>query len=476
MARKDYEAFASELIEAVGGPDNIISATNCMTRMRFVLKDESIVDDSKVKAIDGVMSVVHSGGQYQIPIGTYVNEIAAFVEKQIGENKMTETVNEKNNDDIIAENKEKAEKMRVVKKDSFYNRFFRAISGCILPSIGIMGASGIIKGILTILTSFGLMDAAGGTYQILWGIADSVMYFMPVIFGFSAGKQFGMNQYTAAILGAGLIYPTLMSYVGAEAPLTFLGITVGMRNYSSTMLPIILIVFLASYVEKFAKKYIPQMLQLMFVPAVVLVIMFPISLIVIGPFMSMLQDGLATAVNGLFNAVPILASGILGAFWQVFVLLGIHAGMVPIILNNIATLGYCPINGILGIPVFALAGMALGFAIKTKNKEAKATSLGTMGSALCGITEPSIYLVAMTDVKRFVCAFIGGGISGILGGIMRIKYYTYTGAGLFEIPGMINPAGVDISFYGFIICSLIAFIISAVCCYIITKPEEGLQN
>lgn len=476
MARKDYEQFATELIEAVGGKDNIVSATNCMTRMRFVLKDESIVDDAKVKAVNGVMSVVHSGGQYQIPIGTYVNEVCAFVIKQIGEDKADAPVTERNKDDIMAENKEKAEKMRVVKKDSLYNRFFRAISGCILPSIGVMGASGIIKGILTILTTVGWMDAAGGNYLILWGIADCMMYFMPVIFGFSAGKQFGMNQYTAAILGAGLVYPNLMAYVGAEVPLRFLGITVNMIDYSSTMLPIILIVFVASYVEKLAKKFVPQMLQLLFVPAIVMVIMFPISLIVIGPVMSTLQSALATGLNTLYNALPVVTSGILGAFWQLFVLIGIHAGMVPIILNNIATLGYCPINGILGLPVFALAGSALGYAIRTKDKESRSTALGTMGSALCGVTEPVIYLVAMTNFKRFICAFIGGGIAGILGGILRIKYYTYTGVGVFEIPGMINPDGIDVSFYGFIICSLIAFVISAVCAYMITKPDDKLGN
>ena len=440
MARKDYDQFADELIAAVGGKENIVSVTNCMTRLRFVLADESIVKDDEVKKIKGVMSVVHGAGQYQIPIGTYVSDLCPVVKAKLG---LTE--------DAMAAGKAKAESMRVVKKDSFFNKFFKAISGCILPMIAPMAAGGIIKGFLTILTTFGVLTSDNGIYLILYAAADALMYFMPIIVGFSAGKVFGMNPYTAAVIGAAMLYPKLTAFVGAEETLTFFGLKVTMLDYSQTLLPILLAVFVASWIEKAAKKIIPQMLQLMFVPTAVLVITLPLTLLVVGPVMTGVSNALATGVNALYNAVPVVCGGVLGAFWQLFVMMGVHAAMIPIIINNL---------------------VALGYALKVKDGETRATAFGTMASALCGITEPVIYTVALTNFKRFICAFVGGGVAGVIGGILGIKFYTWGGDGIFRIPSMINPAGLDISFWGFLICAAIAFVVSAIGSYAVTSADE----
>lgn len=192
-ARTDYPQFAAEIVAAVGGKENIVSVTHCMTRLRFVLADESIVKDEDVKKVKGVMGVVHGGGQYQIPIGTQVEDLCPEVEKLL------------RGVDTMAAGKAKAESMRVVSKDSWYNRFFKAISSCIIPSIAPMAAGGIIKGVLTILTTFGVLASTDGTYMIFYAAADALMYFFPIIIGFSAGKVFGMNPYTAACLGAAML-------------------------------------------------------------------------------------------------------------------------------------------------------------------------------------------------------------------------------------------------------------------------------
>ena len=263
-----------------------------------------------------------------------------------------------------------------------------------------------------------------------------------------------------------------LAFVGAEETLTFFGLKVTMLDYSQTMLPILLAVFVASWIEKAAKKIIPQMLQLMFVPTVVLVITLPLTLLVVGPVMTGVSNALATGVNALYNAVPVVCGGVLGAFWQLFVMMGVHAAMIPIILNNLTTLGYCPVNAILGLTVWALAGVALGYALKVKDGETRATAFGTMASALCGITEPVIYTVALTNFKRFICAFVGGGVAGVIGGILGIKFYTWGGDGIFRIPSMINPAGLDISFWGFLICAAIAFVVSAIGSYAVTSADE----
>lgn len=462
MARKDYPQFAAELVAAVGGKENIVSVTNCMTRLRFVLKDETIVKDDDVKKIKGVMGVVHGGGQYQIPIGTYVSDLCPEVKKLVGEGASS----------TMADSKAKAESMRVVSKDSWFNRFFKILSGCIMPSIGPMAAGGIIKGVLTILTTVGVLASTDGTYQILYAVADALMYFFPIIIGFSAGKVFEMNPYTAAVIGAAMLYPDLAAYASSETPLTFLMIPVTMRDYSQTVLPIILAVYVASKIEKLAKKYIPQMLQLMFVPTVVLAVTFPITLLVVGPVMTWLSNLLANGINGLFNAAPAICGLVLGAFWQLFVMMGIHAAMIPIIINNLTTLGYCPVNAVLGLTVWALAGVSLGFALRVKDKETKASAFGTMASALCGITEPTIYMVALTNFKRFVAAFIGGGIAGLISSLLGVKFYSWAGDGIFRIPAMINPAGLDISFWGFLICAAIAFVVSGAIAFAVTDPNE----
>lgn len=465
MARKDYAQFAKELVDAVGGKENIVSATHCMTRMRFVLVDESKVNDDEVKKVKGVMGVVHGGGQYQIPIGTYVSDVCPEVLRLIGQAS-----------DAAADAKAKAESLRVVKKDSLFNRFFKALSGCIMPGIAPMAAGGIIKGVLTILTTIGVLAKTDGTYLVLYAAADALMYFFPIIIGFSAGKVFGMNQYTAAVIGAAMLYPDLVAFVGGETPLTFLGIPVTMLSYKQTVLPIILAVFVASKIEALAKKIIPQMLQLMFVPTVVLCITFPLTLLVVGPVMTAISSGLANGINALNDAVPVLCGGILGAFWQLFVMMGVHAAMIPIIINNLTTLGYCPVNAVLGLTVWALAGVSFGYALRVKDKETKATAFGTMASSLCGITEPTIYTVALTNFKRFIAAFVGGGIAGIISGFLGVKFYTWAGDGIFRIPAMINPAGLDISFYGFLLCAAIAFAVSAAGAFLVTDPNEGSQN
>ena len=461
MARKDYDQFADELIAAVGGKENIVSVTNCMTRLRFVLADESIVKDDEVKKIKGVMSVVHGAGQYQIPIGTYVSDLCPVVKAKLG---LTE--------DAMAAGKAKAESMRVVKKDSFFNKFFKAISGCILPMIAPMAAGGIIKGFLTILTTFGVLTSDNGIYLILYAAADALMYFMPIIVGFSAGKVFGMNPYTAAVIGAAMLYPKLAAFVGAEETLTFFGLKVTMLDYSQTMLPILLAVFVASWIEKAAKKIIPQMLQLMFVPTVVLVITLPLTLLVVGPVMAGVSNALATGVNALYNAVPVVCGGVLGAFWQLFVMMGVHSAILPIILNNLTTLGYCPVNAILGLTVWALAGVALGYALKVKDGETRATAFGTMASALCGITEPVLFGVTMKIRTNMIAAMAGGGVSGFFMGLMNTKNYSGGSPGLLTLPSYIGLDTPMTNFYYACAGAAIAFVVAFIVSFVLFRDEK----
>ena len=459
MAKADYTKLAKEVVAAVGGKENIVNVTNCMTRLRFVLKDDSIPDKDKVAGIKGVKGVMNQGGQYQVIIGTHVSEVVKDVRREA---------------QISGEGSINKEDMKLIKKDSLWNRFFKTISGCIMPMLGPMIAGGIIKGILVILVTAGILTKTDGTYLVLYAAGDAILYFMPVIVGFTCGKVFDCNPYVTAVIGAAFLYPDLVSAVSAEGGITFLKIPVAAASYTNTFLPIVLASFVASKLEKLAKKFIPSMLQLMLVPTFVLAVTVPLSWIVIGPVMNTVSSWLSKGVFGIFGMSPLLGGTLLGAFWQLVVLLGLHAAFIPILMNNLFSQGYDPVNAVLGLTVWALAGVTLGYALKNKDPEKRGIGFGSLASALCGVTEPAIYSIALPNFKLFVCAWIGGGISGGILGALGGKMYTMAGDGLFRIPAMINPEGLDISFYGFIICALTSFAVSAVLAFIMA--DSGVEE
>ncbi|WP_290139150.1 glucose PTS transporter subunit IIA [uncultured Dubosiella sp.] len=456
MSKQNYEPLAEAVIAAVGGPENITSVTHCMTRLRFVLKDDSIPNADQVKKIKGVKGVMNQGGQYQVIIGTHVNEVCPIVQKKLH----------------LTDGQPPAEN----KDTSLFNRFFKVISGCMMPMIGPMIAGGILKGLLTILVTAGVLNNTTGTYQILYAAADAVLYFMPIIVGFSAGKVFNTNPYVTAAIGAALVYPNLAAAIASEEGIAFLGVPVVSMSYANSFLPILVASYFASWVEKGAKKIIPQMVQLMIVPAVVLLVTVPASFLVIGPVMNTVSNWMSAGVMFIYNLSPIFGGLLLGAFWQVIVLLGLHAAFIPVLINNLMSMGSDPINAILGITVWAIAGMALGYGLKQKDPEQKSIGIGSFLTAMCGVTEPAIYSIALPNMKLFACSWIGGGIGGAILAMLGGRIYAMAGDGLFRIPAMINPAGLDISFYGFIGCASLALVVSAVLGFFMAKREEAVET
>lgn len=459
---KDYTELAKEVVASVGGKENIISVSNCMTRLRFILKDDSIPNENSIKEINGVAGVINQGGQYQVIIGTHVTNVLPFVHKEI------DTMG----NSLEQEGKAKAENMKLVKKDSLWNKFFKTIQGCLMPLIGPMCGVGILKGLLTILTSCGILSTTDGTYILLYNAADAFMVFLPIFIAYSAAKVFKASPVLMMAIAAALVSPTLLSFVGAEETLSFLGVPIEMVNYQNTFFPAMVACLLGVNIERLFKKIIPEMIQLMFVPMCTLLVTIPITFLVIGPVVTVVSNWIANGVVSLVAVSPVLAGIVAGAFWQLIVLTGLHTAMVPIIINNIFTLGACPLNSILTMTVFSVSGVALGYGLKVKDKQRKSMALGNVVSGLCGVTEPIIYTIALPKFKEFVCAFIGGGVAGGIIGFAGIKYYNMVGNGIFALPGMIAPTGVDSKFYLAIACAAIAFVVSAVCAYVVTNKED----
>lgn len=459
---KDYTGLAKEVVAAVGGKENIVSVSNCMTRLRFILKDDSIPNESVIKGIKGVAGVMNQGGQYQVIIGTHVTNVIPFVHKEID---MT-------GDSLGQDGKEKAENMKLLKKDSIYSRFFKVIQGCLMPLIGPMCGVGILKGILAILTTLGVLSPTDGTYIVLYNAADTFMLLLPIFIGYSASKVFKTSPALMMAITAVLVSPALLSYATSGETLTFLGIPLKMINYQNTFFPAMAACWLGAQVEKASKKVLPDMLHLMFVPMITIIITVPVTLIVIGPIITVISNWIAAGVVALVDLSPMIAGIIIGATWQLIVLTGLHGAMIPIIFNNLMTLGADPLNPILTMTVFAVTGVALGYGLKVKDKERKSMALGNVVAGLCGITEPIIYTIALPKFKEFICAFIGGGIAGGIIGLFKVKMMNFAGLGVFALPGMIAQTGVDSNFYIACIAAVVALAVSAACAFVVTNKED----
>jgi beta-glucoside PTS system EIICBA component len=439
-----YKNLAKQIVQGVGGKENINSVIHCVTRLRFKLKDESLANTEVLKNMDGVMTVIQSGGQYQVVIGDHVSSVFAEVVKLIGQ---------------TSENKETTDDSD--EKASVFSKFVSIISGIFMPTMGAMAAAGILKGFLVALTVVGWMDEGMGVYKILYATSDAFFYFMPILLGFSAGKTFKTNSYLTATIGATLIYPSMIDVYNAGEALSFLQIPVILMNYTQSVIPIILAAFFTAKLEKLLLKVMPKSLQLIFVPLIISVIIVPLSFIIIGPVSIYASELLAKGAMALYSLSPIITGLFLAGIWQLAVMFGLHWAFIPILINNITTLGFDPVNGLLYCTVFAQTGATLAVALKSKDTKMKSLSSTATISGLLGITEPAIYGVNLPLKKPFIFACVGGGVGGAIAGFFSAKMYGgFASGGVFGIPMFINPEGINSEFYGFAI-SLLAALVTA---------------
>ncbi|EAC3307397.1 PTS beta-glucoside transporter subunit IIBCA [Listeria monocytogenes] len=441
--------LAKEVVKLVGGKENILSVIHCVTRLRFKLRDENLAETEKIKALKGVMTVVKSGGQYQVVIGDHVSYVYDEVIRVLGIKP----------DDALQDNPEQEHK-------SIFNKFVELISGIFMPVLGLLAASGILKGFLTAAVTMGLINTSAGVYEVLYAASDALFYFMPIILGFSAGKVFKTNQYLSAAVGAALVYPTLVDMYSNGAHLTFLHIPVILMNYTMSVIPVILAIYFMSKLEKVLVKFIPKSLQLIFVPLLLLLIVVPVSLIIIGPVSTYASQLLAKGALGLYSLSPMIAGFFLAGVWQVAVMFGLHWAFIPIFINNISVLGYDPINAMLYCTVFAQTGAVMAVMLKTRNQELRSLSITATISGFLGITEPAIYGVNLPYKKPFIMACVGSAFGGAIAGMSAAKMFGgFASGGIFGIPMFINPDGIGWDFWGFLISLVVAFSVALILTY-----------
>lgn len=415
----DFKKMANEILKLVGGEKNVASVTNCMTRLRFNLNDVSKANTEAIKKLEGVQGVVNKNGQFQIIIGTNVSKVCDEIHKlgNFAENSSSDSED---------------------KETGIINKVLGTITAIFTPIIPALAGSGMIKALLAVLKLFGLVDAGTQTYAYLTFLSDTVFYFLPVILAYSAAKRFKCSPYLAAVLGAALLHPSFTA-LNTGDPVAFFGIPVRMISYGSSVVPILLIVFAQSYVEKLAKKISPASVKVFLVPLITLVITSLIGFTVLGPLGNYVGEILAIGMNFINDRAGWLIPVIMGTFTPLFIMTGMHYCFAPIQQIQYATLGYGTIlgPGMLSSNIAqATAALVVGF--KTKNKSLKQLSLSSSTTAFMGITEPALYGVNFKLKKPLYASMIGGGIAGLYAGIAGIRTYASATAGLAAIPVYIS--------------------------------------
>ena len=483
MASK-YDGLARIIIQNVGGKSNIISVAHCITRLRFKLKDESKANKEVLESTDGVIKVMQAGGQYQVVIGNQVNDVYDAV-LEVGHLAAAGAVDEEGN---------AVEETSGGGKKSPVSLLIDGISGTLQPTLGVMAATGIIKGLLALFDFLGLIPAASGTYQVWYAVADGFFYFMPIVLGYTAAKKFKVNEFIGMAIGIALCYPAMVNstagtvlgtvFTGTAFEmsyyLTFFGIPVIMpaSGYTSSVVPIILAVAIAAPLEHWLKKVIPDVIKLFVVPFVTLIVMVPLTYLVIGPIASILCSILSLFFNAIYS-IPVvggLIGGVLiGAFWQVLVIFGLHWSLVPLAMINYSLLGYDFILSPYFCVSFAQTFVVLAIVLKTKDEKLKKIAIPAFISGIFGVTEPAIYGVTLPKKTPFIYSCIAGAIGGAFTGLMRTRSYSIGGLGLFGLPSFIDTTGVMglTNMIYILIAILIASVAGFAMTYVLYKDEPA---
>lgn len=451
----DYKKVGLEILNLVGGKENINKLTHCATRLRFEFNDFSKVQVEEIKKLQGVISVVNKGGQFQVVIGNDVQQAYRAILNKTGQ--------------FQGESQKVSNPS--AKKGSLLERFISVISTVFTPIIPAITGAGMIKAVLAICTLTGILTSDSQTYYMLNFIADAAFYFMPVLLAYGAAMKFECNPILAITIAGVLLHPSFTSVVAAGESFRFIGIPVTLADYSGSVLPIIFTVWIMSYVERFAEKYSPSIIKFFTKPLIILLVTAPLALIVIGPIGTYLNDIIAAGAEMMNAKASWLIPLLMGAFQPLMVITGTAWSLTPIATMQIANNGFEMVNG----PGMLASNIAMGaatvaVAFKAKNKELKQLAGSTGITALLGITEPALYGVALRLKKPLIASMIGGGCAGIYAGLSGLVRYAFVSPGLAALPVFIGENPMNIV-HALITC-VIAFAVTFVVTWIMGFDEK----
>lgn len=442
----DYQTLANVILSHVGGKENISSVVHCATRLRFKLKEMQKANADGLKKQPGIIMVVESGGQFQVVIGNDVHDVWLAVCDAAGLKEDTAVVA---SDD----------------KSSLFSRLIDIISGIFTPFIGILAASGILKGVLALAVVCNWLSPESGTYKIWFAASDALFFFFPLVLGYTAGKKFGGNPFITMAIGGALTHPLMIAAFDAAqmsgtASETFLGIPVTFLNYSGSVIPIILASWVSCWLEKQGNRFLHSAVKNFFSPVLCIAVTVPLTFLIIGPVATWLSQGLANGYQAIYTLSPWLAGGAMGAMWQVCVIFGLHWGLVPLMINNMAVFGQDSMLPILLPAVLGQVGATLGIFLRSRDKQQKTLAGSAVAAGVFGITEPAVYGLTLPLRRPFIFGCLGGSLGGAIVGFSGTHTYSFGMANVFSFAQMIPPGGIDATLWGGIVGSAASFMLA----------------
>ncbi|MCH9405804.1 PTS beta-glucoside transporter subunit IIABC [Pantoea agglomerans] len=460
----EYHTLAQDILSHIGGRENIVSLVHCATRLRFKLKDNHKADAEGLKKNPGVIMVVESGGQFQVVIGNHVHDVWLAVRTEAG---LTDELSSVKEEDAVAGN--------------LLSRLIDIVSGIFTPFIGVLAASGILKGLLALAVVCGWLSVESGTYKIWFAASDALFFFFPLVLGYTAGKKFGGNPFITMVIGGALTHPTMIAAFNASQQSVaitdaFLGIPVTWFNYSASVIPIILAAWVSCWLEKQSSRRLPASMKNFFAPLICLSVTVPLTFLVIGPLATGLSQILANGYQWIYALAPWLAGAALGALWQVCVIFGLHWGLVPLMINNLAVMGHDSMLPMLLPAVMGQVGAALGVFLRSRDARQKMLAGSSVTAGIFGITEPAVYGVNLPLRRPFIFGCVAGAIGGAIVGFSSTHVYSFGFANIFTIAQMIPSGGVDSTLWGGIAGTLLALILGCGMTLVAGMPRKSTPD
>ncbi|WP_044642574.1 beta-glucoside-specific PTS transporter subunit IIABC [Risungbinella massiliensis] len=450
----NYDQLGKQILEKVGGEKNVNSLVHCATRLRFKLKDPTKANKEELTSLDGVIQVVTTSGQFQVVIGNEVSDVYNSIMK-VSDWESGSDSSDNSSDE----------------KTGIVTKAVDMISGIFAPILGALAGAGMLKGLLAIAIATNLLDKEGGTYFLLNIAADSMFYFLPMLLAVTAAKKFKTDVSVALIIAGALLYPAIVEAYKSGETITFLGIPVILMSYSSSVIPIILAIYVQSLLEKPLRKWVHSSVRTFVVPMVLIVVVVPLTLMAFGPFGVYVGQMLANGYQSLADTNIIIAGIIMGAAWQLLVMFGLHWAFIPLILQNISTFGYDTIGALIISSIFAIAGATFGVWLKSKKTEVKAIAGPAFISALCGITEPAIYGVTLRYKRPFIIAIICAAIGGAIGGLSGATRPASAPSGITTLPIFYGEG------FGLLVVAIsVTFLLAAILTYFFGYSDDAVEE
>lgn len=441
-----YAKLAADIVKAVGGRENVESIRHCVTRLRFTLKDEKKAQDDTLKRMDGVVTVVKAAGEYMVVIGEHVHQVFVEVCRELG-------VEPSDGSKITLQQKKMGPLAYVLD----------IIMSAMGPTLNLLCACGIIKGILAIM-GFAGVPTTDGIYMLMNAAGDCFFYFMPLLLAYNIAKKLSIDPVFGFILAAAMCYPDING-----VDINLFGHVIN-ATYTGTFLPVVFGVAIAAPLYKLLDKHLPKLVKGFFTPLLTLLVAFPLTFVVVGPVANMIGVGINWLTNTIIGISPIIGGTIMGGIWQILVLFGVHGIPIMFAFMDLMQGNSNQLIAFTASGCFAQIGVVLAIIIKTKNARLRDIALPSFVSGIFGVTEPAIYGVTLPRLKMFVLSCIGAAVGGLTIGLFNLTMYTYAGMGIFGLLGMLNPAGPN--FLGVLLAAIVPFVVGLALALAIYRDED----